>query len=66
MSTRARTGLAAVWAGTPVILAHHHDTLVEKKNRQKALTRWLSARTDRVLCVSERVRQGEERHVDRC
>lgn len=48
--------LAALWAGTPVVCAHHHDTILEGKWRQKWLTRFLAKRTDMILCVSEEVR----------
>lgn len=57
--------LAAVWAKVPVIVAHHHDTLVETKWRQKMLTRWLAQRSAAILCVSQavydaRLRAGDE------
>ena len=48
--------LAAWLAGTPVICAHHRDTILEKKWRQKWLTRFLTRHTDQVFCVSEDVR----------
>jgi glycosyltransferase involved in cell wall biosynthesis len=48
--------IAAIWAGTPVICAHHHDTLLERKWRQRKLTGWLAKRTDRIFCVSGEVR----------
>ncbi len=50
--------LGAVLADAPVIVAHHHDTIAETKRRQKLMTRWLAARSDLVLCVSEEVRRA--------
>ncbi|MBN2711203.1 MAG: glycosyltransferase, partial [Planctomycetes bacterium] len=48
--------IAALWAKAPVICAHHHDTILEHKSRQKWLTRFLSKRTDAIFCVSDEVR----------
>ncbi len=57
--------LAAVLARVPVIIAHHHDTLEERKLRQRWLTGWLNRRSDRLLCVSEGVRAARLAAGDR-
>jgi glycosyltransferase involved in cell wall biosynthesis len=47
--------LAAVLAGTPVIIAHAHDLHRGRHPLQRWVDGWLAVRTDRFLCVSEAV-----------
>lgn len=47
--------LAAVWAGTPAIIAHAHDTLHHTRWFHHVLNNWLNRRTRRFLCISEAV-----------
>ncbi len=47
---------AAVWAGAPVICAHHHTAELEKGWFRRWMTAWLGRRTDRIFCVSNAVR----------
>jgi len=54
--------LAAVLAGTPVVIAHAHDTH-EDGNRYRWLGRWLAQRTDAFLCVSDAVADAQARRL---
>jgi glycosyltransferase involved in cell wall biosynthesis len=50
--------LAALWAGAPVVCAHHHDTNLPRTRGQRFLLRKLAERTDRIFCVSQEVRSA--------
>ncbi len=50
--------LAAVRAGTPVICAHNHDLIPEAGWSRRRFTRRLARCTDRIFCVSNKVREA--------
>jgi glycosyltransferase involved in cell wall biosynthesis len=49
--------LAAMLAGVKVIVAHSHDTLIDKKFLHKKAGKWLNRHTDAYLCISDAVKK---------
>ena len=48
--------LAAILAGVPIIITHVHSTYYEYKKRNMLIERFLSYFTDKIVCVSEAVK----------
>ncbi len=52
--------IAAVWAGVPVICAHHHTSVSMQGILHRRISRRLDAHTDKIFCVSNEVRAARE------
>ena len=53
--------LAAILAGTPVIITHIHTTYFEFKKRNIIIERFLSFFTDKIICVSRAAKEFVEK-----
>lgn len=51
--------LGALLAGTPVLVAHVHDSLRHPRLHHRQLDNWLARRTDRLLAISDAVAEAQ-------